>query len=165
MSKSWEIIAQCLRAELAEYGGLLHLFEAQQRCLCGRDPESVLGFARQIEAQSRSVAECRTRRERIVADFAQENNRPASSSLRTMLTLIEPDARPLLEALISEVDLLLHRVRRMSQHNHSLLSHAAEVHHEALQHLRSQSFTRAYSSATRLAAAAAHPLVRLRMAG
>ena len=36
MSKHWEYIAECLRAELADYGGLLHLFEAQQRSLCGR---------------------------------------------------------------------------------------------------------------------------------
>ena len=165
MSKSWEFIAQCLRAELAEYGGLLHLFEAQQSSLFNRDPEAVLGFATQIEAQARSVAHCRNRREEAVAEFAEQNGRPTTSSLRGMLPLIEADARPLLEALISEVNLLQHRVRRTSRHNHTLLARAVEVHQEALQHLRPQAFTKTYSPAGRLAVVTAHPPSRLHVAG
>ena len=163
MSKHWEFIAQCLRAELAEYGGLLHLVESQQRSLSGRDPEAVLGFATEIETQARSVSQSRSRREQAVAAFAEENGRPAHSSLRGMLPLIESDARPLLEALINEVNLLLHRVRRASRRNHKLLLRAIEVQQETLQHLRSQAFTKPYSSAGRLAVA--HPPATVRVAG
>jgi hypothetical protein len=154
MSKEWEIIAQCLRAELADYGGLLNLFEEQQRSVSGRDPNSVLRFATRIESQARLVAQSRGRREQAVAVFAGDNGRPVTASLRAMLSLIEPDARPLLKALITEVNLLLHRVRRASQHSHSLLTRAVEVHHETMLHLRPHSVTKFGSSAGRIAAAA-----------
>ena len=163
MSKHWEFIAQCLRAELADYGGLLRLFEAQQESLCGRDAESVLLFATEIEVQARSVAESRCRREQAVAAFAEENGRAGSSSLRALLPLIEADARPLLEALINQVNTLLHRVRRASRHNHTLLSRAVEVHRETLQHLRPQAFTKTCSAADPLAVA--HRPAARRIAG
>jgi flagellar biosynthesis/type III secretory pathway chaperone len=165
MSKPWEFIAQCLRAELADYGGLLHLFEEQQRSLFGRDPEAVLRFATEIESQARSVADSRCRREQAVASFAGDNGHPSTSSLRVLLPLIEINARPLLEALINEVNLLLHRVRRTSRHNHTLLSRAVELHQETLQQLRPQSFTKTYSPAGRLAVSVAHPPSTLRAAG
>ena len=155
MKKEWESLAQCLRAELADYGGLLNLFEEQQRSDRTRDPQSVLRFATRIVSQARLVAQSRIRREQAVADFAGENGRPATASLRAMLSLIEPDARPLLKALITEVNLLLHRVRRASRHSHSMLTRAVEAHHETLQHLRPQTAAR-FSSATGRLAMAAH---------
>jgi hypothetical protein len=153
MKKKWETIAQCLRAELADYGGLLNLFEEQQRSDRGRDPQSVLRFATRIESQARLVAQSRDRRQQAVAVFAGENGRPATASLRGMLSLIEPDARPLLKALITEVNLLLHRVRRASRHSHSLLTRAVEVHHETLQHLRPNGAAKPASASGRLALA------------
>ncbi|MGH7944742.1 MAG: flagellar export chaperone FlgN [Opitutaceae bacterium] len=154
MSKDWELIAQCLRAELADYGGLLNLFEEQKRRAGGRDSEAVLNFATRIEAQARLVAQSRTRREQAVATFAGENGRSSTASLRAMLSLIEPDARPLLKALITEVNTLLHRVRRASRHTHTLLSRATQAHHETLQHLRPHSPTR--TGGTRVPVASAH---------
>ena len=156
MSKDWELIAQCLRAELADYGGLLNLFEEQQRTARSGDSETVLNFATRIEAQARLVAQTRARRERAVATFADENGRPASASLRAMLSLIEPDARPLLKALITEVNILLHRVRRASRQNHSLLSRAAEVHLETLQHLRPHAAGKSGSSGSRSPVSGSH---------
>jgi hypothetical protein len=165
MSKHWEFIAECLRAELADYGGLLHLFETQQRSLFNRDAEAVLRCTADIETQARAVADSRSRREQAVSAFAETNGRPLNSSLRSMLPLIESDARPLLEALINEVNLLLHRVRRTSRHNHTLLSRAIEIHQETLQLLRPQSFTKTYSPAGRVAVAVAETSGSLRAAG
>jgi hypothetical protein len=138
MSKDWEPIVHCLRAELADYGGLLNLFEQQQRCGGANNSESVLNFATRIESQARHAAQSRSRREQAVAEFAHAKGRPTNSSFRTLLSLIEPDARPLLKALITEVNTLLHRVRRTGQQTHTLLSRAAQVHEETLQHLRPQ---------------------------
>jgi hypothetical protein len=146
MTKDWEMIVQCLRAELADYGGLLNLFEEQRRRSGGRDSETVLDLATRIEAQARLVAQSRARREQAVAAFAGEKGRPAGVPLRAMLSLIEPDARPLLKALITEVNILLHRVRRASRRAHTLLSRAAQVHLETLQHLRSHASPKTSSS-------------------
>jgi flagellar biosynthesis/type III secretory pathway chaperone len=164
-STEWEFVAECLRAELADYGGLLGLFAEQQQRLFRREPDAVLRLAGEIEAQARALAECRTRRERAVSAFAARHARPANSSLRSLLPLIEPAARPLLEALIHEVNTLLHRLRRASRHNHVLLSRTVEVHQEVLQELRPHAFTKTYSPAGRVSVAVAHRASTLRIAG
>ena len=165
MTTDWEFIADCLRQELADYGGLLHLFEAQQRSLFERDPEAVLHLGLEIETQARALSECRLRRERAVAAFAAAHGRPATTSLRALLPEIVPDARPLIEALINEVNALLHRVRRTSRHNHTLLSRAVEVHQETLQQLRPHAFTRTYSPGGHLSVATTDLTSSLRAAG
>jgi flagellar biosynthesis/type III secretory pathway chaperone len=165
MSTPWQFIAECLRSELADYGDLLRLFEAQQRSLFNRDPEEVLRIANEIELQARALGECRSRRERAVAEFATSNGHPSTTSLRAMLPLIEADARPLLEALINEVNALLHRVRRTSRHNHTLLARTVEVHQETLRQLRPNAFTKTYSPAGRLSVATTHPASTMRVAG
>ncbi|MEO6874933.1 MAG: flagellar protein FlgN [Opitutaceae bacterium] len=147
MTISWEYIADCLRHELADYGGLLHVFELQQRSLFDRDAQAVLGLSAAIEKQARQVTLCRERREQAVSDFAAQNGQPRNSTLRGMLPLVAPVARPLLQALIDEVNALLHRVRRVSQHNHTLLTKAVEIHQEVLQQLRPTSFVKTYSPA------------------
>jgi flagellar biosynthesis/type III secretory pathway chaperone len=161
----WEDIAACLREELVAYGYLLRLFEQQQQFLFERDASAVLQLGNEIEAQARSVGETRVRRELAVAEFAESIGQPTTSTLRSLLPSIQVDARPLVEALINEVNLLLHRVRRTSRHNHSLLSRAVEVQQETLQLLRPNSFTRTYSPAGRVNVAAAHGAGTLRVAG
>jgi len=165
MSIPWEFLAERLREELADYGGLLRLFEEQQLALFSRDPDNVLRLATEIEQHAYSLATTRARRETAVASFAEANGRPTTSSLRSMLDLIEPAARPLLEALISEVNLLLHRVRRTSRHNHTLLARAVEVHQQTLQQLRPNAFTKTYSPAGRVSVTGAQPASTLRVAG
>ena len=147
MTITWEYIADCLRRELADYGGLLHLFELQQGSLFDRDAQAVLGLSAHIEKQARNVTGCRERREQAVAAFATQLGQPRSSTLRALLPHIAADARPLLEALIDEVNALLHRVRRVSRHNHTLLTRAVEIHQEVLQQLRPSAFVKTYSPA------------------
>lgn len=162
---AWQSIADYLRAELADYGELLRLFEEQQRGIFGRQAETVLHYAHEIEAQARRLAECRTQRETAVAEFALAHGQPSTTSLRAMLPLIEADARPLLEALINEVNMLLHRVRRTSRHNQTLLCRTVEMHQETLQQLRPQTFTKTYSAGGRLAVATTVPTSTLRATG
>lgn len=165
MTQAWQFIAECLRAELVDYGELLRLFEAQQRSLFNREADEVLRFANEIEMQALRLSECRTRREAAVAEFAVTNGQPSTTSLRAMLPLIEADARPLLEALINEVNALLHRVRRASRHNHMLLSRTVEMHQETLQQLRPQTFTKTYSMGGRVSVSSAVPASTLRATG
>ena len=165
MSTAWQDIADTLRAELIEYGELLRLFEEQQRSLFNREPDDVLRYANEIEAQAHRLSDSRLRREQLVSGFALANGRPANTSLRSMLPLIELDARPLLEALINEVNALLPRVRRTSRHNHTLLSRTVEMHQETLQQLRPQTFMKTYSPAGRLSVATTLPQSTLRATG
>lgn len=165
MNIRWETIADALRAELAEYGGLLNRFEAQQESLLARDSAVVLQLSTEIEGQTRVAADRREQRERLVVAFARQHDRPANSTLRSLLPLIDDVARPLLEALIAEVNVLLHRVRRANRHNHALLSRTVELHQEMLQHLRPAAFTKTYAPDGRVSVAGTQAASSLRVAG
>ena len=162
---NWQSIADTLRQELAEYGALLHLFEQQQESLFKRDPDNVLRLGTEIEGQAHILQDTRARREEAVAAFARSVGLPATSTVRSLLPHVEPDARPLLEALINEINVLLHRVRRTSRHNHTLLSRTLELHQETLRQLRPDAFTKTYSPSGRVSLAATAAVPSLRAAG
>lgn len=162
---TWQSIAESLRQELTEYGELLRLFEQQQECLFKREPDAVLQLGSQIEDQAHILQDCRQQREERVALFAATFNLPASTTIRALLVHVELDARPLLEALINEINHLLHRVRRTSRHNHALLSRTLELHQETLRQLRPDAFSQTYSPSGRVSLAAASTAPALRAAG
>jgi len=162
---TWQNIAECLRTELAEYGGLLALFEEQQKFLFEREANEVLRLSASIEQCMHALQECRRRRESVVAAFALAHAQPASATVRALLPFVDAVARPLLEALIAEVNHLLHRVRRTSRQNHTYLSRTVVLHQETLEQLRPNTFTRTYSPAGRVSIATAHDTSSLRVAG
>jgi flagellar biosynthesis/type III secretory pathway chaperone len=165
MNPSWTTLVEVLREELAGYGGLLHLFEQQQQFLFDRDAEAVLRLSGEIETQAGTLQAVRCRREEIVAAAARAAGEPAASPLRALLSHFPADVRPLLEALISEVNVLIHRVRRASRHNRLLLARAVETHHQTLRTLRPDAFTQTYSPDGRSALGTVRPSPALHAAG
>lgn len=145
MPSSWEIIADHLRNELQAYGGLLALFEDQQTSLFRRDPDAVLELAKSIEASARSTAEQKLIREQAVRKFAVSRGCAADSPLREMLSLFPTEVQPMLDALIDEINRLIHRVRRGARQNQQLLARAVEMRQEMLQTLRPAAFVKTYS--------------------
>lgn len=147
MSISWELITECLRNELQEYGALLALFEEQQANLLRRDADQVAALAVSIEQQSAAVQIGRVRREQVVQSFAVEHGAAADSTLRSLLPHFPADVQPLLRALIDEINHLIHRIRRDARHNQMLLARALQAHEEALRTLLPDTFkTRTYSA-------------------
>lgn len=165
MIPSWETIADLLREELADYGGLLNRFEEQQQSLLDRDPAAVLQHTTGIEDHVRTLSESRERRELAVSALATALGFPANATLRSLLPRLDPMAAPLLEALIDEVNHLLHRVRRTSRHNQALLQRSLEVQQDVLMRLRPQSFTKTYAPNGRVAVAPAAASASLQVAG
>ena len=165
MTAFWETIAECLRSEVEEYGALLNLFEEQQQSLFARDADAVLRLSSSIEQQVIVLQDCRRRREQNVAAFASTVSEPSNSTLRSLLRHIVPEARPLLEALIAEVNVLVHRVRRATRHNHALLARTVEAHQETLRQLRPDAFTKTYAPTGRVSLAAVRPTPALRATG
>jgi flagellar biosynthesis/type III secretory pathway chaperone len=162
---NWQSIAECLRQELAEYGELLRLFEQQQESLFKRDSDGVLRLGGEIEDQARILQDCRIRREQIVVSFATSLGLTESASIRSLLPHIEAAARPLLEALVNEINHLLHRVRRTSRHNHTLLSRTLEMHSETLRQINPDAFSHTYSPDGRVSLSLARSAPALRAAG
>jgi flagellar biosynthesis/type III secretory pathway chaperone len=165
MNPEWQLIADALRQEIAEYGGLLHLFEQQQHFLFRRDADAVLRLSTEIEAHVAALHECRRNREAAVAAFATANAQSPASTLRSLLPFFAAEVRPLLEALISEINVLIHRVRRVSRHNHSLLARSVETQQQLLRSLRPDSFTQTYAPNGRMALSAARPAPAFKVAG
>ncbi|HZZ18178.1 MAG TPA: flagellar protein FlgN [Opitutaceae bacterium] len=147
MTSNWKIIIVQLRQELVEYGALLTAFDDQQKALFSRQPDIVLHQSTAIKEQLDRVVSARNEREQAVGEFAVAHKMPVNATLRSLLPFIDKDAHPLFEALIGEINLLLHRVRRTHRQNHTLLNHTVSMHRETLQMLRPNSFTKTYSPA------------------
>jgi flagellar biosynthesis/type III secretory pathway chaperone len=145
MPSSWEIIANHLRTELQGYGGLLALFEEQQNHLLQRNPDAVLSLAQTIETQARVTAEHRLQRELFVREVAELHGYPSDSHLRQLLPRFPAEVQPLLDALMDEVNHLIHRVRRGARQNQQLLARAVEMHQEMLRTIRPAAFVKTYS--------------------
>lgn len=162
MNSSWQFIAECLRAELAEYGALLTLLDEQQRCVLLHQSDAVLAATAAIENQTGRLDQCRRQREQAVAGFAEDHGLPAHSTLRSLLPRMETDAQPLIEALMKEVNHLVVRMRRTSRHNHLLLARVVEARREIIRGLRPGAFTRTYSASGMLSPQMAMPADTLR---
>ena len=151
MNPTWQSLADMLRLELAEHGALLQFYNEQQECLFRRDASGVLHFSNAIEQQVERLLGLRREREESTTHFARQHGRPDDATLRSLLPCVDADARPLIEALIGEVNHLIHRVRRASRHNHHLLARTVELHRETLRSLRPADLPQTYAATGRLA--------------
>lgn len=153
-AQTWDPIVEALRGELEEYGGLLRLFEEQQQKIFIRESEGVAALVPQLEQQAVAVRVRRGAREKLVREFGVARGRGADQSLRQLLPEFPADVRPLLEALIDEVNHLVHRARQRSRQNRLLLARVVELHQALLPSLRPQAFTKTYSRRGQLAVSA-----------
>jgi hypothetical protein len=154
MNSFFEPLVAGLREELAGYGGLLNLFDEQQGHLWQRDALRVVDTAHAIEELAATTAAHRATREAWVRDFAAARGQPADASLRQLLPLFPNDLQLLLDALIREINHLVHRLRRRARQNQTLMARALELQREAVAALRPGSFTRTYAPTGRMSTAA-----------
>lgn len=157
-------LADLLRAELSAYGGLLGLFDRQQAALMKRDAEAVAEYSLAIERLALETARSREARELHVVSLARAHGRPVTDSVRRLLDLFPEDQRPLLDALIDEINRLLQVVRRRARQNHAILVRAVELRRELLASLRPDAVPRTYAPGGRSASRGA-PLSTLHATG
>ena len=150
MINGWETLVNALRDELQEYGGLLNLFNEQQAAILQRRPDMVLAVSATIEEQLKTVNERRKCREELVRQSAQSVNKPPKSTLRELIEFFPECVRPLLRALIEEVNRLLIRTKRRARQNQMLLARSIEVTQEILRLLNPGMVTKTYSRNGRL---------------
>jgi hypothetical protein len=92
-----------------------------------------------------STAEHRLQRELFVREVAELHGYPSDSHLRQLLPRFPAEVQPLLDALMDEVNHLIHRVRRGARQNQQLLARAVEMHQEMLRTIRPAAFVKTYS--------------------
>ena len=165
MNHDWETIADSIRAEIADNGRLIQLFDEQQRAIIRGDAGDVLELSNAIQAQVGALASSRRDRQAAVGAFALAHGEAPGANLRSLLPHCPPEARPLLEELAANLNRLIHRVRRGSRQNHKLLQYTVEMHQEILRRLRPEAFTKTYASDGRVSVAALQSVPTIQSAG
>ena len=138
-----EQIIDALRSEMQEYGGLLNLFDRQQNAILNRKPDDVTDSDQAIDAQLSAVRARRLQRESLVDSLTPDAD-PHPSILQAILHFPQP-MRPLVEALATEVNRLIAKVRRRAQQNQMLLARTIEVTQELCEKLKPGTVTRTYA--------------------
>lgn len=154
MITDWEPLAEALREELKEHGGLLNLFDEQQAAILRRDPDVVLTVIDSISLQARTIDFCRKKRETLAKQCAAAVNLPEDSPLSQLLAYFADAVRPLLKALIDEVNHLISRTKKRARQNQMLLARSIEVSQQILQRLNPEAVTKTYSPKGRVQIAA-----------
>lgn len=145
-----EEIAELLRAELQEYGGLLQLFDEQQAKIIVRDSDAVAAIAQQIEGDAATASARRSAREKAVRILAGTLGREATASLGRLIDFLPAERRPQLEALIEETSRMVRAVRQRARQNQMLLARMLELHRTILPTMRPNDFTQTYSQQGRM---------------
>lgn len=146
MREAFHRIIEALRSELHEYGGLLHLFERQQEEVLRHNPDGFLALCPDVEQQLDRIQACRSSREQLVRNTATLLNAPPDSPLTSLLPACPEELRPLLIALIQEINDLLTRTQRRSRQNHMLLGQCLELARQMVAATRPEAANRTYSS-------------------
>jgi flagellar biosynthesis/type III secretory pathway chaperone len=127
MKAELDNLIQTLREELTQYGELLALLEQQQDLIVSRSAEGLLENLGAINAQIPIVSAARQRREQLRRDLAIVASQSTTVSFRCLIALAPSEYRPLLEALVDEVNDLLMRSQQRLRQNHLLLSRSLDL--------------------------------------
>lgn len=150
-----EPLANALRKEVQEYGGLLNLFDRQQEAILGRNPDLLLAITDLLEAQAQTIESCCRERECRVRILAEELEEPQETSLRELTALCSEPVRLLLGALIDEINSLVARTKHRARQNQMLLARSIDVSQQILQRLNPGGVIKTYSNTGRASIAVA----------
>jgi flagellar biosynthesis/type III secretory pathway chaperone len=143
-------LIDALRDELQEYGGLLSLFDEQQKAILARQPDAVLVIQDSIRTQLDTIHVCRKHREQVASELAVLLGQDPASSVKSLIDFCDEVVRPLLHSLIYEVNQLISKTRRRGQQNQMLLARSIEVSQQILQRLNPDAMTKTYSRGGRI---------------
>lgn len=141
----WDPLVDLLREEVQEYGGLYNLLDRQQSEIFNREPDLVMQTNADIESQMSAMNVLRERREEQVKMMAERCSCDDSLSLTNMLPRFPEFIRPMLKALIDEVNGMVSRTRRKARQNYLLLSRTMEITQEVLRMAKPDDFSKTYS--------------------
>jgi flagellar biosynthesis/type III secretory pathway chaperone len=141
----WDPLVDLLREEVQEYGGLYNLLDRQQNEIFNREPDLVMQTNVDIESHMSTMNALRERRENQVTQMAVQCACDDTLTLTNMLPRFPEFIRPLLKALIDEVNAMVNRTRRKARQNHLLLSRTMEITQEALRMAKPADFSKTYT--------------------
>jgi hypothetical protein len=120
-------LIDALRNELQQYGEMLALLEAQREVVARREPASVLNSISAVEAQSATIEAAQRARETHRRQLAWAVSSPDNVTFQQLLPLLPEQYRPLVTALVQEINQLLERVRHIAEQNRDQLQRSVEL--------------------------------------
>ena len=127
MTAPLQQVIESLRNELQQYGEMLALLEAQREVVSRREPASVLTSISLVESQSAAIEIARRERQTAQQQLAWSVGRPDDESFARLLPLLPDSYRPLVAALVEEINQLLERVRERATSNHAQLRRSLDL--------------------------------------
>ncbi len=129
---------------------MLRLLEEQQLALIRRDADRLHELAAALDAATQSADAVRRHREDAFRAFAAAQGCEAGATVRAILPAIEASARPLIEALVQEVNRLVYRTRKFTRQNHEMLGRACQLQQDLLRQICPGIFSQTYSATGRV---------------
>ena len=143
--KDWDPLVELLRYEVQEYGGLYNLLVRQQQEIFKRDPQQVLDTNAEIESYMADMGNLREQREGCVRQMARAFGADEQLPLSKLLHCFPEFARPMLQALVDEINQMIRRTRQKARQNFMLLSRTMEMTHETFKALQPENYNKVYT--------------------
>ena len=141
MTQILEQVIEALRDELQQFGEMLALLESQQTSLNRGDIGGIAGTAAAIDSQRNVIESARARRENLQKQLAWTVGDPGSQSLQSLLPRTPDIYRPLLLALVGEINQLVEAVRTRLEANQLQLRRALDLTARLLSTISSQAYS------------------------
>jgi hypothetical protein len=116
----WNQLVDALRDELQEKGGLIRLLDQQVQAVYRRDTHQNEYLEEQIRLQLRVIARSTQIRESILRQSASSFQLSEDVRVNELIAHFPDFVRPLLEALVTEVDRLSNRLQERLGQNEGL---------------------------------------------
>ena len=142
-----EELIQILREELTQYGELLRLLEQQLELIVSRSAEGLFENLAAINSHIPVIAETRQKRDLLRRELAGTFGLSATASFRLLIQSSPEDYRPLLDALVTEINDLLGRAQQRLRQNHILLRRSIDLMQQMITSLFPTAIGRTYNQA------------------
>jgi flagellar biosynthesis/type III secretory pathway chaperone len=141
----WEELADALRDELAEYGGLLALLDEQRDAIAAGKTDAILAALESVREQTATANQRRAVREEVCARLARNAGRDPEITVRDLVRGIPMQARGMFDSLIDQGGQVLASAQKKVRRNNLMLSRAAALNEKLLMALRPGSATKTYN--------------------
>ena len=141
----WDELADALRDELAEFGGLLSLLDEQRNAILQRRVEVLMEVNARVQEQAASAEHFRLVREEVAARFARGLGCGPEATVLDLVARFPVEVQGMFRALVDEDAGVADSARKKAQRNAQLLARAGDLNERLLVAMRPQSTTKTYN--------------------
>ena len=145
MNEEVQQLVEALREELTQYGELLALMQEQQELIINRQPQELLDNLARVNTQMEKVATAREARHMGRSALTGAIGAQNDITFREMTNQLPEEYRPLLDALVEEINTLLEHIQKWLRQNHMLLQRSLDLMQRLVQEVFPRTKPKTYS--------------------